>query len=209
MSHHRPRLEDAFLTRRQFLTRAGMGMGAMAMAALLGETGILLPSAQAIENANPLTPKVPPLPARAKRVVHFFLNGGPSHVDTFDPKPSLEKYAGKSLPGEYIKTERKTGAAFPSPFKFKKYGQSGIEISDLFPKLAECADDLVMIRSMQAEVPNHAEPSEFRIMDALRPRHAEPESSRLYLDVPGRLSDQGNRQLAFGIFAGRVSGHLY
>ncbi len=135
-----------------------MGMGAMALAALLGERGILVPPAQAMENANPLAPKLPPLPARAKRVVHFFLNGGPSHVDSFDPKPALEKYAGKSLPGEYIKTERKTGAAFPSPFKFKKHGQCGMEISDLFPHLAECADDLTLIRSMQAEVPNH-EPS--------------------------------------------------
>ncbi len=135
-----------------------MGMGAMSLAALLGETGILLPAARGAETATPLAPKVPQFPAKAKRVVHFFLNGGPSHVDTFDPKPSLDKYAGKTLPGEYIKTERKTGAAFPSPFKFKMYGQSGIEISELFPNLAQCADDLAVIRSMQADVPNH-EPS--------------------------------------------------
>src|SRR5215467_6799398 len=156
--HHQPHLKDLFLTRRKFLTRCGMGMGAVSLAALFGETGLLTPSANAAQNVNPLSPKAPPFPAKAKRVVHFFLNGGPSHVDTFDPKPSLDKYAGKSLPGEYIKTERKTGAAFPSPFKFKKYGQSGMEISDLFPKLGECADDLTLIRSMQAEVPNH-EPS--------------------------------------------------
>src|SRR5262245_48454534 len=111
MSHHQPRLEDAFLTRRQFLRRCGMGMGALSLASLLGETGILLPSAHAADSVNPLTPKLPHFPPRAKRVVHFFLNGGPSHVDTFDPKPALEKYAGKPLPGEYIKTERKTGAA--------------------------------------------------------------------------------------------------
>ena len=110
---------DAFLTRRSFLTRCGMGMGAMSLAALFGETSVLLPSAHAAANVNPLSPKTPPVPGKAKRVVHFFLNGGPSHVDTFDPKPSLEKYAGKPLPGEYIKTERKTGAAFPSPFKFQ------------------------------------------------------------------------------------------
>jgi hypothetical protein len=79
-------------------------------------------------------------------------------VDTFDPKPSLDKYAGKPLPGEYIKTERKTGAAFASPFKFKRYGQSGIEVSDMFPKIAECIDDIAVIRSMKAELPNH-EPS--------------------------------------------------
>src|ERR1044071_4150116 len=132
-SHHQPKLEDLFLTRRKFLTRCGMGMGAMTFAALFGDASFLLPEARADSAINPLSPKAPPLPAKAKRVVHFFLNGGPSHVDTFDPKPSLEKYAGKPLPGDYIKTERKTGAAFPSPFKFSKHGQSGLEISELFP----------------------------------------------------------------------------
>jgi hypothetical protein len=133
-------------------------MGAVSLAAMFGEASLLLPSAHAAENINPLSPKTPQFPSKAKRVVHFFLNGGPSHVDSFDPKPLLEKYAGKPLPGEYIKTERKTGAAFPSPFKFKKYGQSGIEVSELFPKIGECIDDIAVIRSMKAELPNH-EPS--------------------------------------------------
>ena len=133
-------------------------MGAVSLAALFGETSLITPDARAAANVNPLASKPPPFPAKAKRVVHFFLNGGPSHVDSFDPKPMLEKYAGKPLPGEYIKTERKTGAAFPSPFKFKKYGQSGIEVSDLFPKIGECIDDIAVIRSMKAEIPNH-EPS--------------------------------------------------
>ncbi len=154
---HRPSLEDAFLTRREFLSKCGMGMGALSLAAMFGDTSLLLPSAHA-ENVNPLSPRTPQFPGRAKRVVHFFLNGGPSHVDTFDPKPLLAKYSGKPLPGEYIKTERKTGAAFPSPFKFKKYGQSGIEVSEIFPKIGECIDDCAIIRSMKAEVPNH-EPS--------------------------------------------------
>jgi len=94
---------------------------------------------------------------KAKRVIHFFLNGGPSHVDTFDPKPALAKYAGKPVPSHRI-TERKTGAAFPSPFKFRRYGQSGIEVSELFEKTAAHIDDIAVIRSMQAQVPNH-EPS--------------------------------------------------
>jgi hypothetical protein len=135
-----------------------MGMGAVSLAALFGDNSLLRPEAHAAANVNPLSPKASPFPAKAKRVVHFFLNGGPSHVDSFDPKPSLEKYAGKPLPGEYIKTERKTGAAFPSPFKFRKYGQSGIEVSDLFPKIGECIDEFAVIRSMKAELPNH-EPS--------------------------------------------------
>jgi len=90
-------------------------------------------------------------------VIHFFLNGGPSHVDTFDPKPALMRYAGKPVPSHRI-TERKTGAAFPSPFKFQRYGQSGIEVSELFARTAAHIDDIAVIRSMQAQVPNH-EPS--------------------------------------------------
>src|SRR3990172_11491649 len=96
--------------------------------------------------------------ARAKHVIHLFMNGGPSHVDTFDPKPLLTKYHGKDLPQPNLPTERKTGAAFGSPFKFKKYGQSGIEVSEVFSHVGECIDDIAVIRSMQAEVPNH-EPS--------------------------------------------------
>jgi hypothetical protein len=90
-------------------------------------------------------------------VIHFFLNGGPSHVDTFDPKPALLKYAGKPLP-QTLRTERKTGAAFPSPFKFQRYGESGIEVSELFSRTAAHIDDIAVVRSMHAQVPNH-EPS--------------------------------------------------
>jgi len=156
MSHHPPRLDDAFLTRRDFLCRCGMGMGALGFASLMGQTGLLRGGEE--EMVNPLAPKPPPFPARAKRVIHFFLNGGPSHVDTFDPKPALQKYDGQPLPGGNLPTERKTGAAFPSPFKFQRHGQSGLEISELFPRVAESADEICVIRSMQAELPNH-EPS--------------------------------------------------
>jgi hypothetical protein len=87
------------------------------------------------------------------------MNGGPSHVDTFDPKPELTKWHGKILPDENrLSTERKTGAAYQSPFTFKKHGQSGLPVSDLFPHVAKHADDLCVIRSMRADVPNH-EPS--------------------------------------------------
>ena len=131
-----------------------MGMGGIGLAGLMSETGLLA----AGDSIQPLAPKQPPLPGKAKRVIHFFLNGGPSHVDTFDPKPALARYAGKSLPIDYIKTERKTGTALPSQWAFRKYGRSGIEVSDLFPMIGQCADDLAVIRSMQAELPNH-EPS--------------------------------------------------
>ncbi len=109
-------------------------------------------------NNSPLAPKQPQFRARAKRVIHIFANGGPSHVDTFDPKPALAQLHGKPLPMDNLPTERRTGAAFQSPFKFKKYGQSGIEVSDLFPHVAEHIDDIAVIRSMHADVPNH-EPS--------------------------------------------------
>lgn len=132
------------------LERSAMGMGSLAL-------GSMLQSADASE-ANPLAVRKPHFAAKAKRVIHLFMNGGPSHVDTFDPKPSLEKYAGKLLPTDNPKTERKTGAAFPSPFKFQKYGQSGIEVSELFAKTAQHVDDMCIIRSMHANVPNH-EPS--------------------------------------------------
>src|SRR6185369_2020007 len=158
MLHHQPRLEDAFLTRRDFLRRCGMGMGALGLGALTAQNGLLAPVARAESSINPLAPKAPQFRARAKRVIHIFLNGGPSHVDTFDPKPALEKYANQPLPAGNLPTERKTGAAFPSPFKFQKYGQSGIEVSELFPRVAESIDDICVIRSMQAELPNH-EPS--------------------------------------------------
>jgi hypothetical protein len=107
--------------------------------------------------ANSLRARKPPFVPKAKRMIHFFLNGGPSHVDTFDPKPKLQEYAGKPLPMSYL-TERRTGGALPSPFKFQRYGQSGLEISELFEKTAAHADNIAVIRSMVAQVPNH-EPS--------------------------------------------------
>lgn len=140
------------ITRRQALQRCGIGFGSLALQDLLEHT------ANAGDGINPLLPKSPPLPAKAKRVIHIFANGGPSHVDTWDPKPALEKYAGQPMPGKTPKTERKTGALYPSPFKFKKYGESGTEVSELFEHTAKHADDICVIRSMHANVPNH-EPS--------------------------------------------------
>jgi hypothetical protein len=107
---------------------------------------------------DPLAPKTPPLPAKAKHVIFLFLNGGPSQVDTFDPKPMLDKYNGKPLPTGNLKTERKTGNLLKSPFTFQKHGQSGIEMSEIFAKLGAHADDLCVIRSMNTDRPNH-EPS--------------------------------------------------
>jgi hypothetical protein len=146
------------LSRRELLVRSGMGLGLAGLVGVLADDGSLARAAETGGYANPMAPKAPQFPARAKHVIHLFMNGGPSHLDTFDPKPSLAKYAGQSLPTENLKTERKTGAAFPSPFKFQKYGQSGIEVSELFSHVAESIDEIAVIRSMHADVPNH-EPS--------------------------------------------------
>jgi hypothetical protein len=126
------------VSRREMLTRAGMGFG------MLGLSGML--QSQAAASTLHHAPK-------AKRVIFLFMNGGPSHVDTFDPKPMLKKHEGEK-PTE--KTERNSKAGFKSsPFEFKAHGQSGVVMSELFPNLAKCADDLCVIRSMHTDVPNH------------------------------------------------------
>ena len=144
------------LSRRELLARSGLGFGLLGLAGVLGETGGVARAA-GDPLLEPLAVKAPHFAPRAKRVIHFFLNGGPSQVDTFDPKPALAKYADQAAPINFT-TERKTGAPLPSPFGFAKHGQSGLEISDIFPKLAGHADRLAVIRSMHAQVPNH-EPS--------------------------------------------------
>jgi hypothetical protein len=149
--HHPTDFRHLFSTRRDFLTRCGMGLGALAFQSLMGERAVAAAP-------NPLTGRPPQFGGRAKHVIHIFANGGPSQVDTFDPKPELTRLDGKPMPGDYLPTERKTGALMKSPYTFKKYGQSGLEVSEIFQKTAECADDLCVIRSMHADVPNH-EPS--------------------------------------------------
>ncbi len=143
-------------TRREFLSRAGTGLGSLALAGVLADACGL--SSQAHAAASPMLPRQPHFPVKAKHVIHVFCNGGPSHVDTFDPKPKLAEYAGKMLPTENLRTERKTGAALPSPYKFRKYGESGIEVSEIFERVGGCIDDIAVVRSMYAQVPNH-EPS--------------------------------------------------
>ncbi len=134
-------------TRRDMLHSIGAGF------AYAGLRGVL-------QAADPLAVRQPHFPATAKRVIWLFLNGGPSQVDTFDPKPMLDKYHGKPVPSGNLKTERKTGNLMRSPFQFRKHGQSGLEISEIFPQLARHADNLCVIRSMHADRPNH-EPSLF------------------------------------------------
>lgn len=140
------------ISRRKFLTRSGMGMAGLGIHSLFAQGEVLS------DLNNPLAPKPPHFAPKARHIIHIFMNGGPSHVDTFDPKPELTKYHGKLLPNPNLITERQTGAAFGSPFKFRQYGSSGIPISEIFEDLAPHADDMCVIRSMHCDVPNH-EPS--------------------------------------------------
>jgi hypothetical protein len=150
------------LTRRELLLQTGMGFGVVGLAGLLAadrRLAIAAPGAVAATGPAPLAPRGPHFAPRASQVVHLFMNGGPSQVDTFDPKPALEKYHGQPLPNPNLRTERKTSGALKSPFKFEKFGDSGIEVSELFAKTARAhIDQMCIIRSMQADVPNH-EPS--------------------------------------------------
>src|SRR5712691_6885446 len=138
------------MTRRDALHTMGAGFGILGLANTLN-AGI---------KRGPLEPKPTHFPPKAKHVIFLFLNGGPSQVDTFDPKPMLAKYHGQAMPTGNLKTERKTGNLLKSPFEFKKCGQSGIEISEIFPRLGERIDDVCVIRSMYTDRPNH-EPSLF------------------------------------------------
>jgi hypothetical protein len=131
-------------SRREFLRQAGITVGSVAAASVLG-----LGTAPLYADGGGLAPRTPPLPAKAKAIIHIFAAGGPSHLDTFDPKPALEKYADKQLPGQG------GGAAFPTPFTFTPSGKSGLLMSSAFPKLVEVADELCVLRSMHIDVPAH------------------------------------------------------
>ena len=145
-------------TRRELLRRVGVGFGNLALLPLLESGGWLSREARGAEGLNPFDPKPGHYAPKARHIIHIFLNGGPSQVDTFDPKPALSKYAGEPLSRPNLPTERKTGAPFPSPFRFQKHGESGIEVSDIFSHTARHVDDMCIIRSMHADIPNH-EPS--------------------------------------------------
>jgi Protein of unknown function (DUF1501) len=154
-----------------------MGLGWLGLADLLMAQGDL-PGAQGSDGRgeasaaiHPLASRKPHFAAKAQRVIHLFMNGGPSHVDTFDPKPALDKYHGQAL-ATTLRTERKTGAAMRSPFSFARHGESGIEVSSLFPHVARSIDDICVIRSMHTDVPNH-EPS-FLMMNCGDTRQSRP-----------------------------------
>ena len=150
-------IQPDLLSRRHLLSQMGSGFGMLGLASVMSEEGLLGSKAFATSSpsVSPLAPKAPHFAPKAKRVIFLFMNGGPSHVDTFDPKPDLAKYAGQQ-PEELTKNyQRSVGKLFPSPFKFAKHGQSGIDVSELYPHVAGVIDDICVIRSMHTDIRNH------------------------------------------------------
>jgi Protein of unknown function (DUF1501) len=144
------------VTRRWFLQECGVGLGSIALGGLFARN-----AAAAVTGTNPLAAKLPPLKAKAKRVIYLFQAGGPSHLEIFDNKPELAKWDGKLPPADLLKGYR---SAFISPnsallgpkFKFKRHGQSGAELSELVPHLADVADDIAIVKSLHTDAFNHA-----------------------------------------------------
>jgi hypothetical protein len=138
------------ITRRTLLQRSAGGFGYLALQALLGHEQ----AKAAVE--NPLAPRPPHFAPRAKRIVFLFMKGGPSHVDTFDPKPLLQRDDGKPFPFAQPRVQfAQTGKLLKSPWSFKQYGQSGLPVSELFPHVAQCVDDLCIVRSLHGTNPAH------------------------------------------------------
>jgi len=169
MTHERPccgvstNLEDYFLTRRKFLNRVGMGLGALGLATMLDPADLLSAGggAAGVSPArNPLAPRAAPLPATAKAVIHIFAQGAPSHIDTWDPKPELVRMDGKTI-GD-------SGVAMGSPFKFTPMGTSGTPVSELFPGIGQHVDDMAVVRSMYTDIPAHEVATVFMNTGSLR-----------------------------------------
>jgi hypothetical protein len=146
-------------SRREFLLRAGAGFGGLALAALMARDAAGSPATRCAA-VNPLAPRAPHFPARARSVIFCFMDGGPSHLDLFDPKPLLKKLAGKPLPPSFPRPMTAMGSTAYTPLlastrTFTQHGQSGLWVSDLYPEIARHADDLVVIRSCYADGQTH------------------------------------------------------
>lgn len=147
-----------FVSRRKFLFEAGGGLSGVALAHLLNQQGLLAgESCSAGEVASPFAPKKPHFAPRAKAVISLFMSGGVSHMDTFDPKPALTKYAGQPLSGkgDVVVRQGHPGPLMPSPFQFRQYGQSGMPVSELFPNVAQHVDKMAFLRSVVGRSNDH------------------------------------------------------
>jgi len=150
-------ITESNLSRREVLCRIGGGFGTLALASVFADAGLLAAPGAGSRATNPLAPRPPHFPARAKRLIFLFMNGGPSHVDTFDPKPGLARHAGEPVPDAWqaASGRRSNGKLMPSPFRSRRYGQSGIEATDIYPEIGSQIDDICVLRSMYTDNPNH------------------------------------------------------
>jgi len=165
------------VSRRDALRKMGAGMGAIGLAGMLGQGGL----AGADSSSNPLAPRKPHFPAKAKRIIQLFMPGGPSQVDTFDYKPMLAKHAGQRPELVNRKTLRNTKMGLmPSPFGFKRYGKCGKMVSDIFPETGKCVDDICFIHSMHTNIPEHAGGILMTNLGALQPNRPSMGSWLLY-----------------------------
>jgi hypothetical protein len=152
-----------FRSRRDFMFQTGGGISGLALAYLLNQDGLLgaSPNSCATNSPvpSPLTARKPQFTPRATSVISMFMSGGVSHVDTFDPKPALSKYSGKPLEGkgDIIVRQGNPGPLMPSPFSFKKYGQSGMDVSEIFPHIATKVDELAFLRSVKGQSNDHVQ----------------------------------------------------
>lgn len=156
-----PHQSSGFVSRRQMLLKAGFGFGSWALLDLLSRDGAVAGSVASASGTNPLAARPAQVPARAKHVIFLFMQGGPSQIDTFDPKPMLSELNGQPLPPSLIKGltlqfTHMDARVLRSPQTFSRCGQSGLEIADTYPNLQQCADDLTVIRSCYHESFNHA-----------------------------------------------------
>jgi hypothetical protein len=161
MSIEKPNFELNAGSRREFLRANGLGVGGVALAWLLNEQGLLAKPVKPdlVAHKFDLQPKRPPGQPRAKAMISFFMQGGPSHMDLLDPKPALEPLDGKPFPGKikYDNAAQASTRVLASPWKFKRHGQCGTEVSELLPNTAEIVDDITVVRSMQTGVNNHGQ----------------------------------------------------
>ncbi|HYZ83621.1 MAG TPA: DUF1501 domain-containing protein [Bryobacteraceae bacterium] len=148
-----------FASRRQFLFESCGGISGLGLAWLLNQDSLLAKGCDATGVTGPMMPKAPHFTPRAKSVISLFMSGGVSHVDTFDPKPALEKYAGQPLTGkgDIVVRQGHPGPLMPSPFTFKQYGQSGMPVSEIFPRLAQHVDEFALIRSVVSKSNDHVQ----------------------------------------------------
>lgn len=150
------------ISRREMLTRCASGFGGLAMSALLAESAIAGPLSDPGRLKDPMKTLPPHFEPRATSVIFLYMDGGPSQLDTFDPKPRLEKEAGQPIQMEIPMTQfNNVGTVMPSPWEFKQYGESGIWVSELFPHVAECVDDLAIVRSMVSAFSEHTSANYF------------------------------------------------